>query len=270
MSGKPKMPVLFVGHGSPMNAIEDNEFARAWERLGRRIADEWRPRAVLAVSAHWYADKLLASDATVNRHIDDMYGFPEELYRVRYAPKGDPELARHVLGLLNDSDDVLAAGAAKADTSWGIDHGVWSVLCRMLPDASVPVVMMSVDGRRSPEQLFAAGRALASLRGEGVLILGSGNVVHNLRRCDFSMGNAGYPEAVAFDRSVSNAVAAGDFARAADWCRHGNWRLACGPADHFLPLSVVLGTAEPEETTVVWNQKYRAGALSMTSFTLGA
>lgn len=156
-----------------------------------------------------------------------------------------------------------------ADTSWGIDHGVWSVLCRMFPVDDIPVVMMSVDAHRTPRQLFAAGRALAPLRNEGVLIFGSGNVVHNLRRCDFFMGGTGYPEAVAFDRSVAGAVRERDFARAADYRLHGDWRLACGPADHFGPLPVVLGAAAPEDKVSVWNQSYIAGTLSMTSFSIG-
>lgn len=266
----PKMPLLFVGHGSPMNAIEDNPCANAWERVGKRVLAHGRPSAILAVSAHWFTEGLFVSDAAANRHIDDMYGFPEELYRVEYAPAGAPELARHVLELLNASPEVLRDGPARADgVSWGIDHGVWSVLCRMFPAADIPVVMMSVDGRRAPEQLFAAGRALAPLRREGVLILGSGNVVHNLRRCDFKMGDSAYPEAKAFDRSVADAALAGDFPRAADYRLHGDWRLACGPADHFDPLPVVLGAADPSEPVEVWNQAYQAGALSMTSFTFG-
>ena len=264
------MPVLFVGHGSPMNAIEDNGCTRAWEHVGRRIADEWRPRAILAVSAHWCTEGLCVSDAAANRHIDDMYVFPPELYRVRYAPAGDPALAGRVLGLLRGSAAVAAAGSIEEDgADWGIDHGVWSVLCRMVPAGDIPVVMMSVDARRAPGQLFDAGRALAPLRDEGVLILGSGNVVHNLRRCDFSMGDACYPGAEAFDRSVAAAVADGDFARAADYRLHGDWRLSCGPTDHFRPLSVVLGATAEGEHATVWNQVYQAGALSMSSFTIG-
>lgn len=264
-----RMPVLFVGHGSPMNAIEDNVWTSRWELEGRRLLEQHRPKAVLAVSAHWFAEGLHVSNATANRHINDMYGFPEALYRVEYAPAGNPELAHRVLDLLNASPDVVAAGRATADVSWGIDHGVWSVLCRMFPAGDIPVVMMSVDGRRTPEQLFAAGQALAPLRDEGVLILGSGNVVHNLRRCDFSMGDIGYPEAMAFDRSVADAVRSHEFARAADYRLHGDWRLACGPADHFDPLPVVLGAAVPDDAVTVWNQSYQAGALSMTSFTIG-
>lgn len=265
-----KMPLLFVGHGSPMNAIEDNECTRSWKRVGMRITEVWKPRAILAVSAHWHTRGLRISDAAENRHINDMYGFPEELYRMEYAPKGDPGLAHRVLGMLRQSAEVAQAGPIDIDgADWGIDHGVWSVLCRMVPGADVPVVMMSVDGRRTPEQLFAVGRALAPLRDEGVLILGSGNVVHNLQRCDFEMGAAGYPEAVAFDQSVADAVRGGDFERAADYRRHGDWRLACGPADHFLPLSVVLGAADGSDEARVWNQVYQAGALSMTSCTIG-
>ena len=264
-----RMPLLFVGHGSPMNAIEDNEWARQWEREGARVLERCRPKAVLAVSAHWFADGLRVSDAACNRHVNDMYGFPEALYQVEYAPAGDPELAHRVLDLLNANPEVARAGRAVADTSWGIDHGVWSVLCRMLPAGDIPVVMMSVDGHRTPDQLFAAGRALAPLRDEGVLILGSGNVVHNLRRCDFSMADTGYPEVMAFDRSVADAVRSREFARAADYRLHGDWRLACGPADHFDPLPVVLGAAASDDAVSVWNQAYQAGALSMTSFTIG-
>ena len=267
-----KMPLVFAGHGSPMNAIEDNEYSRSWAHVGTELLATHRPKAVLAVSGHWFTRGLFVSDAEANRHIDDMYGFPEELYRVEYAPEGAPELAARALELLNASPEVTAAGEAKADgASWGIDHGVWSVLCKMAPkELGIPVVMMSVDGQRTPDELFAAGRALAPLRDEGVLIFGSGNVVHNLRRCDFAMADKAYPEAEAFDRSVAAAVEAGDFARAADYREHGDWRLACGPADHFDPLTVVLGAADPGDPVHVWNQSYQAGCLSMTSFTIGA
>lgn len=251
-----KMPVLFVGHGSPMNAIENNKFTRGWEALGGRIGV---PRAILAVSAHWYTKGLFVSDAAENEQVFDMYGFPEALYEVNYAPKGDPDLARRVL-------DLLPADA-KANRDWGIDHGVWSVLSRMVPDASIPVVMMSIDGLRSAEDQYALGQALQPLRAEDVLILGSGNVVHHLGLLDWDHPDAGYPWADAFDHYVRDAILAGDFEKAVKYKTSGlPYQKAFPTPDHFDPLPVILGAASPDDKVTVWNDARTHGSLSMTSY----
>lgn len=251
-----KMPVLFVGHGSPMNAIEDTEFTRGWQELGKHIG---KPSAILAVSAHWYTRGLFVSDAAENKQIYDMYGFPQELYDVKYAPKGDPALARHVLSLL-PSD-------AKANRDWGIDHGIWSVLCRMVPDASIPVVMMSIDGYRSAKEHYELGKALRSLREENVLILGSGNVVHHLGLIDWNNPSGGYPWADAFDNYVRDAILAGDFEKAIDYKDSGlAYQKAFPTPDHFNPLPVILGAATKDDKVTVWNDARTLGSLSMTSY----
>ncbi len=251
-----KMPTLFVGHGSPMNAIEDTAFTRGWVELGKHIGS---PKAILAVSAHWYTRGLFVSDAAENKQIYDMYGFPQELYDVKYAPKGDPNLARRVLDLL-PSD-------AKANRDWGIDHGVWSVLCRMVPDASIPVVMMSIDGYRSAQEQYELGKALRPLREEGVLILGSGNVVHHLGLLEWDNPNGGSPAADAFDHYVRDAILAGDFEKAIDYKASGlPYQKSFPTPDHFNPLPVVLGASGKDDKVTVWNDARTLGSLSMTSY----
>lgn len=251
-----KLPVLFVGHGSPMNAIETNAFTEGWEALGLKIG---KPSAILAVSAHWYTRGLFVSTAAQNRQVYDMYGFPQELYDVKYAPKGDPALARRVLSLL--------PADAKANQDWGIDHGVWSVLCRMVPDASIPVVMMSIDGFRSAEEQYALGEALKPLREENVLILGSGNVVHHLGLIDWDNPNGGYPWADAFDHYVRDAILAGDFQKAIRYKESGlPYQKAFPTPDHFNPLPVILGAASADDKVSVWNDARTLGSLSMTSY----
>lgn len=251
-----KMPLLFVGHGSPMNAIEDNEFTRGWKALGKRIG---KPRAILAVSAHWYTKGLFVSDAAENTQVFDMYGFPEALYEVNYAPKGNTELAHHVLDLLPED--------AKANRDWGIDHGVWSVLSRMVPDESIPVVMMSIDSQRSAEEQYALGQALRPLRKEGVLILGSGNVVHHLGLLNWERPGTGYPWADDFDHYVRDAILAGDFEKAVKYKSSGlAYQKAFPTPDHFDPLPVVLGAASKEDRVTVWNDARTHGSLSMTSY----
>ena len=164
-----RTPVLFVGHGSPMNAIENNDFTRAWEELGRKLP---RPSAILSVSAHWFTGGTLVSTVDMNRTIYDMYGFPDALYRVRYDAPGAPEVAARVLALL--------VRDAKPSGDWGLDQGTWSVLCRMYPQADIPVLQLSVDRNLTPAAHYRLGQALAPLRDEGVMIFASGNVVHNL------------------------------------------------------------------------------------------
>ena len=172
-----RMPVLFVGHGSPMNAIEDNRWSRGFRSLGALLP---RPRAIMSVSAHWYVEGTFTTASAHPETIHDFGGFPEALYRIQYPAPGDPALALRAASL---------AGAGRATTTegWGLDHGTWSVLLHLWPAADVPVVQLSIDGRLPPDRHLAIGRALAPLRDEGVLILGSGNVTHNLRQAFSAM-----------------------------------------------------------------------------------
>lgn len=253
-----QMPVLFVGHGSPMNAIEDNEFTEGWKRAAEKIP---APRAILAVSAHWYTPGLRVSDTSAPKMIYDMYGFPDALYRVVYNAPGAPELAHRVRQLLR--------GEVRIDNGWGIDHGAWSVLRRMYPNADIPLCQLSVDRDASPREQFAVGQKIASLREEGILILGSGNVVHNLARVAWEM-DKGFPWADAFDHYVKEKIAAGDFGSVIEYGNAGpSAKLSVPTPDHYDPLLCVLGAVKPGDKVTVFNESGVLGSLSMTSYLFG-
>lgn len=248
-------PVLFIGHGSPMNAIEDNIYTREWERLGQALP---RPDAILSVSAHWFTGGTLVSTVAQNRTIHDMYGFPEALYRVRYDAAGAPQVAARVQALLGE--------AAKPSDAWGLDHGTWSVLCRMYPKADIPVLQLSVSRDLSPAEHFRLGQALAPLRKENVMVFASGNVVHNLGMVGWDMAG-GFPWADAFDQYIKEAVTQGDFARAVDYRAAGQpARLAVPTMDHFAPLLYALGAAEGGGAPEVVCDARVMGSLSMTGY----
>lgn len=252
----PRMPVLFVGHGSPMNAVEDTEFTREWARLPDHIP---APKAILVISAHWFTRGLRVTDAAQLRMVYDMYGFPEELYRIVYPAPGAPELAHRAAALLSGT-------AVKIDNTWGLDHGAWTVLHRMYPQAQYPVCQLSVDGTAPAEAQLAVGQKLADLRNEGVLILGSGNVVHNLREVGWDMAG-GYPWADEFDRYVREHIEASDFDAVVRYAGTGNSaRRAVPSPDHFYPLLSVLGAVAPEDRVTVFNDARVMGSLSMTGY----
>lgn len=248
-----RMPAVFIGHGSPMNAIETNQYSVNWEQLGLTLP---RPKAIVAISAHWFTEGQKVRTAGDNRQINDMYGFPEELYQVHYEPAGDPALA----------EEIMKLTGAEADNSWGIDHGVWSVLCRMYPAADIPVVMMSTDIKAKPETLYETGKALSRLRDEGVLILASGNVVHNLSLCDYSMEGRGYSWAVRFDSEVAMDVINDDKDAVLSYRKLENSSKAFRTDEHFRPLIYALGAADKEDKVRTENMECTLGALSMTSF----
>ena len=255
MTGKMKAPVLFVGHGSPMNAIEDNEFTRSWQKIADSIP---RPTAILAVSAHWYTAGSRTSDAETPELIYDMYGFPDALYQVKYPVPGAPELARMTQTLLQRNVEL--------DTDWGIDHGTWSVLCKMYPEANIPVYQLSVDHQANAEAHFQMGQQLRSLREQGVLIFGSGNVVHNLARLDWE-NRGGYPWAVAFDGYIKEKILAREYESVIHYKKAGSSAaLAFSRPDHFYPLLYALGAAEESDTISVYNDACTLGSISMTSY----
>jgi len=249
------MPLLFVGHGSPMNALENNQYSRTWIDLGKRLV---RPAAVLCVSAHWFTRGTLVNDTALPKQIYDMYGFPEALYHVSYPAAGSPEFAYRVQELLGET--------VKVDNGWGLDHGAWSVLGRIFPNADIPVFQLSVSATASFESHFSIGKALSLLREEGVLILGSGNIVHNLSLIDWE-NDGGFNWAQAFDLFIKNAVLnrrsddvvqikkAGDSAR-----------LAVPTADHFAPLLYIIGASSTSDRVSVFNETCTYGSLSMTSY----
>lgn len=254
----PKMPVLFIGHGSPMNAVEDNDFTRAWREIASRIP---RPQAILCISAHWYTAGTRVMENFNPKMIYDMYGFPKELYEVVYAAPGAPELARQANSLLS--------GISRLDNSWGFDHGAWSVLRVMFPAADIPVFQLSVDRSAVPQAHYDIGRRLAPLREQGVLILGSGNVVHNLGLVDFDL-EGGYRWAEEFDRYIADAIRAGDHKKTVEYRQAGeSARKAVPILDHYAPLLTVLGAADRTENVFVFNEKCTLGSLSMTSYLIG-
>ncbi|NCC76846.1 MAG: 4,5-DOPA dioxygenase extradiol [Clostridia bacterium] len=252
-----RMPVLFVGHGSPMNAIEQNPLTRKWREIGQHLP---RPRAILAISAHWFAPGTWVNDEVQPRQIYDMYGFPRELYELKYPAQGAPELAAR----------VQSQAPCTVDNNWGIDHGTWSVLVHVFPDADIPVCQLSIDRTATPEQHYKIGRQLAALRDEGVLILGSGNIVHNLRRVDFN-SEGGEPWAYTFDQAVGDKIRQHDHVALLhpETFSPEAARLAIPTPDHYWPLLYVLGAARPDDTIESFNEICQYGSLSMTGYRFG-
>lgn len=255
-----RMPALFVGHGSPMNAIEDNEFRRGWAEIASAIP---RPKAILCVSAHWETRGVGLTAAERPETIHDFYGFPDELYAVRYPAPGDPALAR-------ETADLIRSAAAGLDVERGLDHGAWSVLTAMYPEADVPVVQLSLDTEGPPAFHYGLGRELAPLRDRGVLVLGSGNMVHNLGRIDFRRAD-GAEWAVRFDATLKERIRTRDHDALVRYGELGpDARLAVPTPEHFLPLLYVLALQEPAETPTFFNEATLMGSISMTSVAVGA
>lgn len=249
-----RMPVLFIGHGSPMNAIEDNDFTKKWIEIGAALP---RPAAILAVSAHWTTDGTRLTDSPHPRTVYDMYGFPKELYEVIYQPPGAPEYARMSAGLLQN---------ARIDNSWGIDHGSWSVLKRLFPYADIPVFQMSLDLNASRPDHFKLGEILKPLREKNVLILGSGNIVHNLARVSWDM-DGGYPWADEFDGYIKDRVMKRAFRDVMDYKKAGSsTQYAFHTTEHFDPLLYVLGASDTNDRLTVLNDRRTMGSMSMTSY----
>lgn len=254
---KKRGPVLFVGHGSPMNAIGENRARDAWREEGKRLG---KPPVIIAVSAHWATRGQYVRVSGENPQINDMYGFPRELYEVHYEPESSEEYAVRTLLLLGEG--------AEGTTDWGIDHGVWSVLSNMYPDADVPVVLLSTDVTADPKTLYDLGRRLRPLREEGAMILASGNIVHNLRMVNWEM-EEGYAWADSFDAAVRNAIQDGNFSVPVLYKGIAGFDKAIPTVEHYYPLLVALGAASPEETLRVWNDYRELGSMSMTSYTFG-
>lgn len=250
-----KMPAMFIGHGSPMNAIDDNEYTRNWEKIAKQFP---KPKAILAISAHWYTEGTRITDEESPKMVYDMYGFPDELYKIVYKAKGMPQLAHATKDLIKE--DV------KIDNSWGIDHGIWSVLCRMYPDADIPVYELSVDRTAKAETHFKIGQEISALREKGVLILGSGNVVHNLSMLDYEI-NGGYTWAAEFDNYIKDKILNKQFRDVIDYKTMGKAsKLAFSTPEHFYPLLYVLGASNEDDKLSIINDQCIWGALSMTSY----
>jgi 4,5-DOPA dioxygenase extradiol len=254
------MPAAFLGHGSPMNALEHNGYTEAWRAFGSSVP---RPRAILSVSAHWYINASALTAMARPKTIHDFYGFPDALFAVEYPAPGDPDLARQIV------DIVAPTWVGEDQDSWGIDHGTWSVLVHAFPGADIPVLQLSINAQEPFDYHLALGAKLAPLRARGVLIIGSGNVVHNLRRVDWSQPEGGFDWARRFDNaareymttSPADVLALGD---------HPDFHDAVPTADHFLPLLYIAGLAAADNSTAdVLIDGYNYGSLSMTAYTLG-
>lgn len=257
-----RMPILFVGHGNPMNALEENRWSRAFRALAAELP---RPRAILAVSAHWFVPGTFATSAGQPETIHDFGGFPDELYRIEYPAPGDPALARRAVELVGPDRAALSG-------DWGLDHGTWSVLVHLRPAADVPVVQLSLDGRLPPAEHLAIGRALRPLRDEGVLVLASGNVVHNLRHAlgTWHRGGAETPAwAAEFDAGVARALEAHDEAWLAGALDTEAGQLSHPSPDHYLPLLYAAGASLPGEPVRFPITGFDMGSLSMRAAILG-
>ncbi len=245
------MPLVFVGHGSPMNAIDDNKFSREWTKMGQELP---RPKAILMVSAHWVDEATLVTGDEDPKKINDFYGFPEELYQKRYPVKGDVKLAKKIEELTG----------AKLDSNWGIDHGTWSVLCRMYPKADVPVIQMSLDENITPREHWELAKKLVGLREEGFLIMGSGNVVHNLGMMQWI--DEGFEWAVEFDKNIKQLIIKNDFDKLINYEELENWQKAIPTNEHYLPMLYVLALKNEEEKVDFRCEKVTMGSMSMRSW----
>ena len=252
------MPVLFLGHGSPMNAIEDNEFSLAWQEAAREIP---QPKAILCISAHWETQGSQVTAMEAPRTIHDFYGFPRPLFEKQYPAPGSPDLADRIIKLVSQP-------AVLPDHSWGLDHGTWSVLCRMYPEAPLPVVQLSLDRSHENARHYQLGRELRQLRQEGVLIIGSGNIVHNLRMMVFE--DAAFDWAVDYDTRVRQWILDGDHQSIIHYEKQGPAAaLAVNSAEHYLPLLYILGMQEKDEPASFFAEKLWGGSLSMRCVRIG-
>lgn len=256
-----RMPAVFLGHGSPMNAIESSAHGQAWHAFGNGIA---KPKAILSVSAHWYTHGTAVTAMDAPRTIHDFGGFPQALFDVQYPAPGSPALAARVR-------ELLAPVEVHMDRSWGLDHGTWGVLVHAFPDADVPVVQLSLDGDQPPAYHYELGKHLAPLRDEGVLIVGSGDVVHNLRTARRSDSAAPYDWAVQFNDFVRDHVQRGEHGPLIDYEKLGQAaRMSIPTPEHYLPLLYVLGAQQDNEAASVLTDGIDLGSISMLSVAVGA
>ena len=255
--GKSRMPAVFIGHGSPMNALEDNRYTAAWASFAASIPP---PTAIVCVSAHWFINASAVTAMTAPRTIHDFFGFPQALFDMRYPAPGSPELAERIVGA------AAPMWIGLDYDSWGLDHGTWSVLARMYPSADIPVVQLSLDASKPQQHHFDLGVGLDALRSDGVLIVCSGNIVHNLGLVQPALAEAGFDWAERFDTRVREIMTTGTSDDLLALSRDRDYPLAVPTPDHYLPLLYLGGIAEAAGTraTVVIDG-YAYGSLSMTS-----
>ena len=257
LKASPRMPVMFIGHGSPMNAIEDNEFSRSWKRLGASLP---RPQAILSISAHWLTNVSKVTAMPYPKTIHDFGGFPKALFDAQYPAPGSHEFAELTMKMVTHSH-------IQADETWGLDHGTWSVLLPMYPAADIPVYQLSLVYEQSPEYHYEIGRQLLKLRDKGVLIIGSGNLVHNLGMLDWSNSGKNFDWALEFDSKFTGWINDRDHASVLNYQKIlGRTATLAHPSyDHLLPLFYILGLQQPNEQVTYFNEKIEMGSISMRS-----
>ena len=256
-----RMPSLFIGHGSPMNTLERNGFTESWRGIGRQLP---KPRALLVISAHWFFGATAVTAMSRPRTIHDFYGFPEELFDFDYPAPGAPDVAQEI------ADAVKPTWCGLDRDQWGLDHGTWSVLAHLAPDASIPVVQLSINALKPLEYHVELGARLASLRERGILILGSGNVVHNLGRIQWNRPDSAFDWAERFD-DAAVAQLGSDPGAATKLTDHPDYGLAAPTPDHFIPLLYIAGLAAASgERMDPLVRGYAMGSLSMTCYGVGA
>lgn len=257
-----RMPVLFIGHGSPMNAIEDNAYSQSWHALGTKLP---RPQAILSVSAHWLTSGTKVTAMKQPKTIHDFGGFPKKLFDAEYPAPGSPEFA-------DLTKELVTYSHIQSDDTWGLDHGTWSVLLPMYPAADIPVYQLSLDYDQPTTYHYEIGRQLSKLRDKGVLIIGSGNLVHNLRAVDWSGGNKVYDWAQEFDSKFTKWIEEGDHASILNYQKIlGNTASMAHPSyDHLLPLFYVLGLQQKGEKVSFFNAQFDMASISMRSMVIQA
>lgn len=257
------MPVLFLGHGSPMNAIEENEFVSGFRTVAQSIP---KPSAILCISAHWFINKTAVTAMEIPKQIYDFGGFPQALFDVKYTPKGS-------LLLVDETIKTVKNIAVEKDENWGLDHGAWTVIKHLYPNADVPVVQMSIDYTQNASSHFEIAKELQSLRSKGVLIIGSGNIIHNLGLVDFynlNKDNYGYDWAIEARTIMNNLIQKGDFKSLTQYQNLGKAvQLAIPTPEHYLPLIYSLALKTPNDELSLFNDKLQGGSLSMTSVRIG-
>lgn len=258
-----KMPVLFLGHGSPLNALEENQFVTGFREIAKTLP---KPNAILCVSAHWFTQGTKVTSMEMPRTIHDFSGFPKELYEVQYPAKGNPALA-------NETKELLSPTFVELDEKWGLDHGAWSVIKHLYPNADIPVVQLSIDYTKPVQFHFELAQKLNSLRHKGILIIGSGNIVHNLGLVDFKnfdKDNYGFDWAIEARETINNYLFDGNYQPLINYEKQSKaFQLAIPTPDHYLPLIYALGLQQKGENLSLFNDKLVAGSLSMTSLKIG-
>ncbi len=254
------MPVLFLGHGSPMNAIELNEFSKGWRTIGKSLPV---PNAILCISAHWETKGTFITAMEKPRTIHDFGGFPQELFDVQYPAPGSPELAL-------ETQRQLKMTEAGLDESWGLDHGAWSVIKHLYPEADIPVIQLSLDYSKSPQYHYELAGKLAALRQKGILIVGSGNMVHNLRTIDWRNPDSGFDWAIEADTKMRGWIEEGNHEALINYEKGGKaFNMSIPTPEHYLPLLYTLGLKTDREEVSLFNTKTIMGSISMTSVKIG-